>query len=165
MVRSMTGFGKATTELSKRKVTVEIKSLNSKQLDLSVRMPNLYKENEMSIRNLLSRELERGKVDFLIYVENIGNETPNQINQNLLEGYYKQIKDSADKLGIETPTDWFQTLLRLPDVLKYEAQEADAEEWDAVLKVIKEAIKQLIDFRKQEGAMLQKLFEEKIGNI
>lgn len=161
----MTGFGKATTELSKRKVTVEIKSLNSKQLDLSVRMPNLYKENEMSIRNLLSRELERGKVDFLIYVENIGNETPNQINQNLLEGYYKQIKDSADKLGIETPTDWFQTLLRLPDVLKYEAQEADAEEWDAVLKVIKEAIKQLIDFRKQEGAMLQKLFEEKIGNI
>lgn len=161
----MTGFGKATTELSKRKVTVEIKSLNSKQLDLSVRMPNLYKENEMSIRNLLSRELERGKVDFLVYVENIGNETPNQINQNLLEGYYKQIKDSADKLGIETPTDWFQTLLRLPDVLKYEAQEADAEEWDAVLKVIKEAIKQLIDFRKQEGAMLQKLFEEKIGNI
>lgn len=165
MIQSMTGFGKATTELSKRKVTVEIKSLNSKQLDLSVRMPNLYKENEMSIRNLLSRELERGKVDFLIYVENIGNETPNQINQNLLEGYYKQIKDSADKLGIETPTDWFQTLLRLPDVLKYEAQEADAEEWDAVLKVIKEAIKQLIDFRKQEGAMLQKLFEEKIGNI
>ncbi len=165
MIQSMTGFGKATTELSKRKVTVEIKSLNSKQLDLSVRMPNLYKENEMSIRNLLSRELERGKVDFLVYVENIGNETPNQINQNLLEGYYKQIKDSADKLGIETPTDWFQTLLRLPDVLKYEAQEADAEEWDAVLKVIKEAIKQLIDFRKQEGAMLQKLFEEKIGNI
>lgn len=165
MIQSMTGFGKATTELSKRKVTVEIKSLNSKQLDLSVRMPNLYKENEMSIRNLLSRELERGKVDFLIYVENIGNETPNQINQNLLEGYYKQIKDSADKLGIETPIDWFQTLLRLPDVLKYEAQEADAEEWDAVLKVIKEAIKQLIDFRKQEGAMLQKLFEEKIGNI
>lgn len=165
MIQSMTGFGKATTELSKRKVTVEIKSLNSKQLDLSVRMPNLYKENEMSIRNLLSRELERGKVDFLIYVENIGNETPNQINQNLLEVYYKQIKDSADKLGIETPTDWFQTLLRLPDVLKYEAQEADAEEWDAVLKVIKEAIKQLIDFRKQEGAMLKKLFEEKIGNI
>ncbi|MBK5721115.1 YicC family protein [Dysgonomonas sp. Marseille-P4677] len=165
MIQSMTGFGKASTELDKRKVTVEIKSLNSKQLDLSVRMPNLYKENEMWVRNLLSRKLERGKVDFLIYVENIGNETPNQINQNLLEGYYKQIKESAERLGIETPTDWFQTLLRLPDVLKYESQEVDAEEWNAVSRVIDDAVKQLLDFRKQEGAMLQKLFEEKISNI
>lgn len=165
MIQSMTGFGKASAELDKRKVTVEIKSLNSKQLDLSVRMPNLYKENEMGVRNLLSRELERGKVDFLIYIENIGNETPNQINQSLLEGYYKQIKESADKLGIPTPTDWFQTLLRMPDVLKYESLEVDPEEWKAVSKVIDDAIKQLIDFRKQEGAMLEKLFEEKIANI
>jgi uncharacterized protein (TIGR00255 family) len=161
----MTGFGKATTELEKRKVTVEIKSLNSKQLDLSVRMPNLYKEHEMEVRNMLSRELERGKVDFLIYVENIGNETANQINHNLLEGYYNQIKESARKLGIDTPADWFSTLLRLPDVLKYESQEVDEAEWAAVSKTISEAKKQLLDFRKQEGAMLEKLFEEKIGNI
>lgn len=165
MIQSMTGFGKATTELDKRKVTVEIKSLNSKQLDLSVRMPNLYKEHEMEVRNMLSRELERGKVDFLIYVENIGNETANQINHNLLEGYYNQIKESARKLGIDTPSDWFSTLLRLPDVLKYESQEVDEAEWAAVSKTIGEAKKQLLAFRKQEGAMLEKLFEEKIGNI
>lgn len=165
MIQSMTGFGKATTELEKRKVTVEIKSLNSKQLDSSVRMPNLYKEHEMEVRNMLSRELERGKVDFLIYVENIGNETANQINHNLLEGYYNQIKESARKLGIDTPADWFSTLLRLPDVLKYESQEVDEAEWAAVSKTISEAKKQLLAFRKQEGAMLEKLFEEKIGNI
>jgi uncharacterized protein (TIGR00255 family) len=161
----MTGFGKATTELDKRKVTVEIKSLNSKQLDLSVRIPTLYKEREMEVRNMLSRELERGKVDFLIYVENIGNETASQINNHLLEGYYIQIKDFARKLGIDIPPDWFQALLRLPDVLKHESQEADEAEWDAVSKTIDEAKEQLLAFRKQEGAMLQKLFGEKIANI
>lgn len=165
MIQSMTGFGKATTELNKRKVTVEIKSLNSKQLDLSVRMPNLYKEHEMEIRNMLSRELERGKVDFLIYVENIGGETTNQINQNLLEGYYNQIMESSKKLGIAPPSDWFQTLLRMPDVLKYEALEADENEWSAVKSAIEEAKKQLLSFRKQEGSMLQNLFEEKIASI
>lgn len=165
MIQSMTGFGKSTAELHKRKITVEVKSLNSKQLDLSVRLPNLYKEHEMEIRNLLSRQLERGKVDFLIYIENIGSETPTQINQSIIEGYYNQIKESCVKLGVAVPQDWFQVLLRLPDVLKYEAQEVDEEEWLMVSNVIGEAIDQLHAFRKQEGAMLQKLFEEKISNI
>ncbi|NDV93781.1 YicC family protein [Dysgonomonas sp. 521] len=165
MIQSMTGYGKSSAELNKRKVTVEVKSLNSKQLDLSVRLPNLYKEHEMEIRNLLSRQLERGKVDFLIYVENIGNETATQINQSTLEGYYNQIKESSVKLGVELPSDWFQVLLRLPDVLKYEAQEVDEAEWAEVSRVMNEAVAQLFSFRKQEGAMLQKLFEEKIANI
>ena len=165
MIQSMTGFGKATAELSKRKVTIEVKSLNSKQLDLSVRMPNLYKEHEMEIRNMLSRQLERGKVDFLVYIENIGAEATTQINQNILEGYYNQIKESADKLGIAYPQDWYQTLLRIPDVLKYESQEVDEEEWKIVLETIDKAVNQLIAFRKQEGSMLQKLFEEKNANI
>lgn len=165
MIQSMTGFGKSTAELHKRKITVEVKSLNSKQLDLSVRLPNLYKEHEMEIRNLLSRQLERGKVDFLIYIENIGSETATQINQSIIEGYYNQIKESCVKLGVAVPQDWFQVLLRLPDVLKYEAQEVDEEEWLMVSNVIGEAIDQLHAFRKQEGAMLQKLFEEKISNI
>lgn len=165
MIQSMTGFGKASTELAKRKVTVEIKSLNSKQLDLAVRMPNLYKEHEMEIRNMLSRQLERGKVDFLIYIENIGTETATQVNHNLVEGYYNQIKDSAQKLGIDTPNDWFQVILRLPDVLKYESQEVDEVEWGAVLNVVNAAIQQLISFRKQEGSMLENLFKEKIANI
>lgn len=165
MIQSMTGFGKASAELANRKITVEIKSLNSKQLDLSVRMPNLYKEHEMEIRNLLFKRLERGKVDFLIYIENIGNETTTQINQSQLEAYYNQIKSSAENLGINVPTDWFQTLLRLPDVLKYESQEVDEEEWKTVMDIIEEAIKQLQEFRKQEGLMLKNLFESKIQNI
>lgn len=165
MIQSMTGFGKATAELDKRKVTVEVKSLNSKQLDLSVRMPNLYKENEMAVRNILSRKLERGKIDFLIYIENIGAETTTQLNQNVVEAYHAQITESAQKLGVATPSDWFQVLLRMPDVLKYESQEADEEEWSQVLKVVDQAIDQLIAFRKQEGEMLKNLFEEKIANI
>jgi len=161
----MTGFGKAIIELDNRKVTVEIKSLNSKQLDLSVRIPNLYKENEMVVRNLLARTLERGKVDFLMYVENLGTETTTQINQNVVEAYYKQIKESADKLAVAVPQDWFQVLLRMPEVLKYEQNEIDVEEWNKVLGTIKEALDQLSNFRKQEGKMLEKLFEEKIKNI
>lgn len=165
MIQSMTGFGKAIAELAKRKVTVEVKSLNSKQLDLSVRMPNLYKENEMAIRNLLSRRLERGKVDFLIYVENTTGETTSQINQAIVEAYHTQITQSAKLLGVDTPQDWFQVLLRMPDVLKYEVQEADIDEWHAVEAVIDEAIEQMQAFRKQEGLMLEKLFAEKIENI
>ena len=165
MIQSMTGFGKASAELEKRRITVEIKSLNSKQLDLSVRLPNLYKEYEMGIRNLLSRELERGKVDFLIYIENIGNETSTQLNQGIVEGYFNQIRESARKLGIDEPSDWYPVLMRLPDVLKYEVQEVDEQEWNAVMNIIREAIGQLKDFRKQEGAMLENLFKDKISNI
>lgn len=165
MIQSMTGFGKAVAELEKRKVTVEVKSLNSKQMDLSVRIPNLYKENEMAIRNMLSRTLERGKVDFLIYIENTTTETTSKINQGVVEAYHQQITESAKALGVDTPNDWFQVLLRMPDVLKYESQEADDEEWSAVEKVINEALEGMIEFRKQEGKMLEKLFVEKIENI
>lgn len=165
MIQSMTGFGKASQDLNGKKVTVEIKSLNSKQLDLSVRVPNIYKENEMTLRNSLARQLERGKVDFLIYVENTAGETTSTINQPAIEGYFKQIKESARILGIDEPTDWYQILTRLPDAFKHEAQEADEEEWKNVLKVADQAIEQLKAFRKQEGEMLEKLFTEKIGNI
>lgn len=165
MIQSMTGYGKATAELHNKKVTVEIKSLNSKQLDLSVRMPSIYRENEMNLRNMLGRELSRGKVDLLIFVENIGNETSSVINQNVVEGYYTQIKESAAKLGVDTPTDWYSVLLRMPDVLKHEVQEANEEEWEVVEKAVAEAVAQMQEFRNQEGQMLQDLFTEKIANI
>ncbi|MFR9166737.1 MAG: YicC/YloC family endoribonuclease [Dysgonomonas sp.] len=165
MIQSMTGFGKATAETANRKITVEIKSLNSKQLDLSVRIPSLYREKEMDLRNLIARRLERGKIDFSIYIENIGTESSSQINQNIIEGYYKQIKESAQNLGIDVPSDWFQILLKLPDALKHEIQEIDDREWLNVEKTIDEAISQLEVFRKQEGEMLYKLFNEKISNI
>ena len=138
----MTGFGKVTAELPSKKVTVEIKALNSKQLDLSTRIPSIYKDKEMELRSLLLQSLERGKVEFNIFIEYIGKDTPTQINLAAVENYYNQIKEIAEKLNISVPNDWFQTLLRMPD-----------------------AIKHLCDFRIQEGAMLQKLFEQKIANI
>lgn len=161
----MTGFGKVTAELSSKKVTVEIKALNSKQLDLSTRIPSFYKEKEMEIRSLLLQSLERGKVEFNIFVEYIGKNTPTQINLTALEGYYTQIKEIADKLNVAVPSDWFQTLLRLPDVIKSEPIEIDESEWEVVRATIQKAITQLCDFRIQEGAMLQRLFEQKVNNI
>lgn len=165
MIQSMTGFGKASVELPTKKITVEIKSLNSKQFDLSVRMPNIYKEYELIIRNLISQQLERGKIDFSIYVENTSKETTSQINQSILESYYNQIKESSEKLGIDVPSDWFQVLLRLPEALKHEVQEADEEEWLQVEKAVKQAMNQLVEFRIQEGKMLEELFKTKIANI
>lgn len=161
----MTGFGKASTELNNKKITAEIKSLNSKQLDLSARISNNYREKEMEIRNLLSRTLERGKVDIAIYSENIGKESSSQINQGVLESYFHQIKASAAQLHVEEPKDWFQVLLRMPEVLKFETQEISEEEWTIVMSTVEKALVQLVAFRHQEGAMLEKLFRSKIENI
>ena len=113
----MTGFGKATVELPSKKVTIEIKALNSKQLDLSTRIPSIYRENEMEVRNLLLQKLERGKVDFSIFIEYIGKDVPTQINVAAIENYYLQIKAIAERLHLPEPTDWFQSLLRLPDAI------------------------------------------------
>uniref|UniRef100_UPI0040260E70 YicC/YloC family endoribonuclease n=1 Tax=Parabacteroides distasonis TaxID=823 RepID=UPI0040260E70 len=165
MIQSMTGFGKVTAELPSKKVTVEIKALNSKQLDLSTRIPSLYKDKEMELRSLLLQSLERGKVEFNIFIEYIGKDTPTQINFAAVENYYNQIKEIAEKLNISVPNDWFQTLLRMPDAIKSETVEPDESEWEVVLETVKDAIKHLCDFRIQEGAMLQKLFEQKIANI
>ncbi len=161
----MTGFGKVTAELPSQKVTVEIKSLNSKQLDLSMRVPAVYKEKEMELRSELLQRLERGKVEFSIYVEYLGGNTPTHINLPVVESYYAQIKEISDKLSIPLPADWFQTLLRRPDAIKNDMEEPDEEEWNAVHEAVKRAVKQLQEFRIQEGAMLQKLFEQKIANI
>ena len=167
MIQSMTGYGKATAELPEKKINVEIKSLNSKAMDLSARIAPAYREKEMEISNEISRTLERGKVDFSLWVEKKESaESATPINQALVEGYYKQIKDIADNLSIPVPTDWFQTLLRMPDVLtKTETQELTEEEWTTVHAAVLEAIGHLVDFRKQEGAALEKKFREKIANI
>jgi len=165
MIKSMTGFGKVTAELPSKKVTVEIKALNSKQLDLSTRIPVAYKEKEMEIRSLLLQSLERGKVEFGIYIEYIGRDVPTQINPIAIENYYKQINEVAERLSIPVPNDWFQILLRMPEVIRNEAAVLDDTEWGVVLETVKGAIKQLDGFRKQEGAMLQDLLKEKIKNI
>ena len=167
MIQSMTGFGKVTAELPTKKVTVEIKALNSKQLDLSTRIPSIYKEKEMQIRSRLLQTLERGKVDFAIYIEYIGKEASSQINQEAVMSYFAQLKELSDKLGISAPSSWdeLQLVLRMPDVIKTDPVEVDEDEWNVVKQAIDEAIQHLCDFRIQEGAMLQKLFTQKVSNI
>jgi uncharacterized protein (TIGR00255 family) len=161
----MTGFGKASSELPNKKIYVEIKSLNSKQLDLTTRVPTLYREKEMEIRNNLLQSIERGKVDFSIYIEDIGKISSSQINQNVLESYYNQIKEISQNLHIPIPADWFSVLLRMPDVMKTEITELDESEWKVAEDTIKNALEQFMLFRNQEGLVLQKLFEDKITNI
>lgn len=166
MIYSMTGFGKAIVELPQRKITVEIKSLNSKQLDLSMRVPQIYKALEMDIRSEIAQRLERGKVDFSIQIENkASGESSAQINIDIVRNYYEQLKAATTALQIPEPADWLPTLLRLPDALKSETAEASDDENEAVKRAVNEAIDHLIEFRAQEGLMLQKLFSEKIGNI
>ncbi|QUB74474.1 YicC family protein [Prevotella melaninogenica] len=166
MILSMTGYGKAVVAYKEKKINVEVKSLNSKSLDLSARIAPLYREKEMEIRRLLAQKLERGKVDFSLWVEKESTVDATPINTALVENYYKQIKAISASTGIPEPEDWFTTLLRLPDVTtKTEVEVLDEEEWKVAQQAINEALEKLIDFRKQEGAALQKKFTEKIDNI
>jgi uncharacterized protein (TIGR00255 family) len=165
MIQSMTGFGKVTTEFPTKKVIIEIKALNSKQLDLFTRIPPIYREKEMEIRSILSKRLERGKVEFVITSENISKDMTTKINASVVECYKEQITEIAETLNIHQPADWFLTLLRLPEVIKTEMVEADEEEWLIVCDAINQAINKLCEFRIQEGEMLFGLFVRKIENI
>lgn len=167
MIQSMTGYGKATATFGDKKINVEIKSLNSKALDLSTRIAPLYREKEMEIRNMISKSLERGKVDFSVWIEKEASTAAAQINIALAQSYDQQMKKLADALGYIYPQeDYMATLLRMPDIMsKDEAQELTEEEWAAARSVVEAAIAQLIDFRKQEGAALEKKFNEKLDNI
>lgn len=166
MIQSMTGYGKATATFGDKKINVEIKSLNSKAMDLSTRIAPLYREKEMEIRNLITKTLERGKVDFSIWIEKDATETATPINAALVENYYNQIKTISNNCHIPVPEDWFATLLRMPDVLtRVDIQELSDEEWEVASKAIEEALQHLVDFRKQEGAALEKKFTEKVDNI
>ena len=162
----MTGFGKATAAYKEKKINVEVKSLNSKTLDLSTRIAPLYREKEMQIRQFIAKNLERGKIDFSIWIEKdvVADATP--INMALVENYYQQIKKISAQTGIPEPADWYATLLRLPDVTtKTDMEELTDEEWKAAQQAIDEAVNHLIEFRRQEGAALQKKFTEKVDNI
>lgn len=162
----MTGYGRATATCNGKKIHVEIKSLNSKTLDLSTRIAPLYREKEMEIRQTITARLIRGKVDFSIWIEKDAATDATPINTALVENYYRQIKDIAAATGIPEPEDWFLTLLRMPDVTaKSDVEELDDEEWDVAGKAIDEAIDALIGFRNQEGAALERKFTEKIDNI
>lgn len=167
MIQSMTGYGKATAELSDKKINVEIKSLNSKAMDLSTRIAPLYREKEIEIRNEIAKALERGKVDFSLWIDKKDAcELITPINQDVVVAYYERIRTISETTGIPAPEDWFSTLLRMPDVMtKNDIQELTEEEWKAVHATVLQAIQSLVDFRKQEGAALEKKFREKIANI
>lgn len=166
MIQSMTGYGKSIVTYNGKKINVEIKSLNSKALDLSARIAPIYREREMEIRQMIARELNRGKVDFAIWVEKEATLDAAPINAALVENYYHQLRIIAESTGIPEPSDWFSTLLRLPDVTtKTDIEELSDEEWDAACQAILQAIEALQVFRRQEGAALEKKFHEKIDNI
>jgi len=166
MIQSMTGYGKAVVAYKDKKIHVEVKSLNSKQLDLNTRIAPLYREKEMEMRQMVAEAIIRGKVDMSVWIEKDTDVDPTPINGALVENYYQQIKSISEKTGIPVPEDWFYTLLRMPDVLtKTETEELEDEEWLTVKGAVSEALKNLVDFRIQEGAALQKKFTEKIDNI
>lgn len=152
----MTGFGKASCELPTKRITIEIKSLNSKQLDINNRIPALYREKDLIIRNEISRKLQRGKVDVTFYVESMVPDKISQINEEVITNYHQQLKTVAEKLGLEGHTDFLKIIMPLPDTLKAEQPELDEEEWQKVHTTLTEAIDQLDRYRLQEGDSMLK---------
>src|SRR5690606_5456012 len=161
MIQSMTGFGKASAQLPTKKITVEIKSLNSKGLDLSVRMPSAFREMELKLRNQIAQKLERGKVDFSLFIEVTGEETSSRLNIPIIKAYMGQLKEIVS--GDET--ELLKMAVRMPDALKTEREEIDENEWQSIQKVIDQALENIHNFRITEGVALEKEFLVRISNI
>jgi uncharacterized protein (TIGR00255 family) len=158
----MTGFGKATLQLPTKKITIEIKSLNSKGLDLNTRMPSVFREMELGLRNQLSLRLERGKIDFSLYIEATGEETSSKLNVPIIKGYINQMKAI---LPFADETELMKMAVRMPDALKTERDEIDENEWKQIQTVIDDALDNIAQFRKDEGVSLEKEFLHRIANI
>ena len=166
MIQSMTGYGSMVVAYKEKKIHVEIKSLNSKQLDLQTRIAPLYREKAMEMRQMVAEALIRGKVDMSVWIEKETGVDATPVNTALMENYYQQLKTIAQKTGIPEPQDWMYTLTRMPDVLtKTDVETLDDAEWVVVRQAVVDALQNLVNFRCQEGAALQKKFEEKIDNI
>lgn len=171
MIQSMTGYGKSVVEFNGKKIHAEVKSLNSKALDLTTRIAPLYREKEMEIRQIIQTEVERGKVDFVLWVEKDEAALAPQINTVLVKDYFNQIMALSKELNLDTSglqkgNEWMKVLLRMPEVMtRTEVEELDENEWVEARKAVVEAVAQLVEFRKQEGIALAKKFQEKIDNI
>ena len=162
MIQSMTGFGKATLQLPTKKITVEVKSLNSKGLDLNVRMPSLYREMELGLRNQIAIKLERGKVDFSIFIESTAEQTSTKVNVPIVKAYINQLREVyADA----EETELMKMAIRMPDTMKIERDEIDENDWVQIRTVIEEALQNILTFRRDEGMSLEKEFQLRIGNI
>lgn len=166
MILSMTGFGKAVAEIPSKKITVEIKSLNSKQLDLSARIPAVYREKELELRNRIAARLERGKVDLTVYVETLQEEATATLNIPMMAAYKAQIEEMSKSLSIPLPADWYSVLLRFPDTMKNDAPGTISdEECDALFRAVDDAVEALMQFRAEEGRKLEEFFALRIANI
>ncbi|MDE5839828.1 MAG: DUF1732 domain-containing protein, partial [Muribaculaceae bacterium] len=161
----MTGFGRGTATAPTKKITVEIKSLNSKQLDLNMRVPGYFRELEVDVRNSLMKKLERGKVDLSVMVENTAPEAPASVNTEVLGAYKSQIENAAEQLGVRVPEDWFPILMRMPESMKTQLQTLDEADVKAFREACEEAAQKLTDFRETEGRKLYTFFQDKTGNI
>ncbi|MFK7782627.1 YicC/YloC family endoribonuclease [Psychroserpens sp.] len=162
MIQSMTGYGKSVIQLPTKKISIEIKSLNSKNLDLNARMPSLYREKELSIRKLIASKLVRGKVDFSLYMEITGEETSTQINKTVVNQYIKQLKDVINT-GEET--EYLKMAIRLPDAVTTERDEIDEGEWKQIAQVIDDSIEKIQQYRIDEGQSLENDFIARVNNI
>jgi uncharacterized protein (TIGR00255 family) len=155
MIKSMTGFGKASCECQNRNITIEIKTLNSKQIDINARIPNGYRDKEPQMRSLISNRLQRGKIDFAINVEITGEASNYKLNNPLALKYYKELKELSSVLNETGDTDFLSMIVRMPDILVSEKEEISEAEWSSVFQALEEALKQVDDFRSQEGKMLE----------
>lgn len=164
MIQSMTGYGKKTIQLPTKKITLEIKSLNSKNLDLNVRIPSYYKEKELEVRKTISAHLRRGKIDFSIYVEMTADESLTSINSALVRNYMQQLRNILQS-GVTNDVELLQMAVRMPDALKTEREELDEAEWEIISKGISEVIEKLIDYRTEEGKAMDADFRKSIAII
>lgn len=165
MLKSMTGYGRIVADIPGKKITVEVKTLNSKQLDLSVRLPNYYREKELSVRSLLSKNLMRGKIDFSMFVELVNENTTVNINEPVYTAYYNQLQTIYSHLKTNMPNDVQAGILRLPDVLSTVHEELEAPEWEKILEIIQQAIDGCNNYRSDEGGGLYIDFQERINHI
>ena len=165
MIRSMTGFGKTEFEVGTKKITLEIKSLNSKQLDINTRVPSMYREKDLEIRRLISEMLTRGKVDFAIYLDNLGTESTSRINAPIIRDYFKQLKAIHKELGLEISENIMQSIMRLPETVKMVYDELDETEWLVVRENLVKTLENLNTFRDQEGLALKADIDANIANI
>ena len=161
MIQSMTGYGKTVVQLPQKKVTIEVKSLNSKNLDINARIPSVYKEKELNIRKFLSKELVRGKVDFSVFMEVTGEETTTKINKEIVNNYIDQLR----QIAVTSPENSLEIAMRLPDALKTEREELDETEWKSIEKGLKETVTKIISYRIDEGKALEAEFRKRITNI
>jgi len=161
----MTGFGKAITETEGKKITVEIRSLNSKQIDINAKMPWLYKAKEIEIRNIISSRLERGKIDFSVFVDLLGEQAAPQINKSVVKSYFDQLSNVAGELYIDSSEQMLSIIMRMPETLKSEKEELNESEWLSLRDTTEEAINMLMDYREEEGKSLMKDVSERIVSL